>query len=125
MLDTNQVIYGAIQRVARERSLDWENIHDRCALVDDLGFKSLDLARIIAILELQLDVDPFAEQVSITAIRTVGDLCAAYAACLPDQTGDGSDKPPPQTEPAAESANTSRDPQRQRALRKRVRDGNS
>ena len=54
----------------------------RHMLVDDLGLRSLDLARIIAKLEMKLGVDPFAELVSVTSIRTPGDLCAAYAKCF-------------------------------------------
>jgi acyl carrier protein len=82
MNDLKQTVYKTIQRVAKSKSLEIETIHDHDALVDNLGLKSLDLARITAILELQLDADPFAELVSLTSIRTVGDLCAAYAQCF-------------------------------------------
>ena len=42
------------------------------------GLTSLDLAAVIANLENHWHVDPFLEQVSITEIRTVGELCQAY-----------------------------------------------
>jgi acyl carrier protein len=47
-------------------------------LVDQLGLRSLDLARIVAVLELELGVDPFSELVPITTVRTVADLYRAY-----------------------------------------------
>jgi acyl carrier protein len=46
------------------------------------GLTSLDLAAVIAILENRWHVDPFLEQVSITEVRTVDDLCRAYHRCL-------------------------------------------
>jgi acyl carrier protein len=50
-----------------------------------LGLSSLDLAFLVAELETTLGVDPFAKLVSITSIRSVGDLVRAYQkACFPD-----------------------------------------
>lgn len=43
-----------------------------------LALTSLDLAQLIAALEIRLDADPFAQQTPITSIRTVGDLVRAY-----------------------------------------------
>ena len=68
--------------VVREKSAGSSPSSADQTLVDDLGLRSLDLARIIAKLELKLGVDPFAEMVAVTSIRTVGDLCAAYASCF-------------------------------------------
>ena len=82
MNNLNDIIYSTVQRVAEEQSIEVGEIHEHDALVDNLGLRSMDLARILAILELKLNVDPFAELVSITSIRTVGDLCVAYAKCF-------------------------------------------
>lgn len=82
MNNLKPIIYSTVRRVAEEESIEVGEIHDDDALVDNLGLRSMDLARILAILELKLKVDPFAELVSITSIRTVGDLCAAYAKCF-------------------------------------------
>ncbi|MGB0384783.1 MAG: acyl carrier protein [Ardenticatenaceae bacterium] len=119
MNNLNQTIYSTIQRVAKRQSLEVGAIHDQDALVDNLGLKSLDLARMIAILELKLDLDPFAELVSITSIRTVGDLCAAYAKCFEVQNGSATQNSTPEAEPAA-GASTSRRA-RQRTQRKSAR----
>ena len=43
-----------------------------------LGLSSLDLALLVAELEAQLGVDPFAKLVSITSVRSVDDLVRAY-----------------------------------------------
>ena len=52
-------------------------------IVDDLGFTSLYVAALIANLEEELDIDPFEdEDVMITDIRTVGDLCEVYEEAL-------------------------------------------
>jgi acyl carrier protein len=48
-------------------------------LVDQLGLGSMDLAELIATLEAELGVDPFAT-VAISKVKTVGDLCAAFRA---------------------------------------------
>jgi acyl carrier protein len=43
-----------------------------------LGLTSLDLAFLVAELEADLGVDPFAKLVSITSVQSVGDLVRAY-----------------------------------------------
>jgi acyl carrier protein len=48
----------------------------------DLALASLDLAQLVALLEADLAVDPFAALVPITSVRTVGDLCQAYQRAL-------------------------------------------
>ena len=44
-----------------------------------VGLTSLDLAALIATLQTRLKADPFFSAKSITDVRTVGDLCRAYA----------------------------------------------
>jgi acyl carrier protein len=80
--DLSQVVHAVIRLVAEEESIPLKTLRNELKLVDDIGLKSLDLARVVAKLELTLGVDPFAELVPITSIRTVGDLCAAYARCF-------------------------------------------
>ena len=104
MEDVEQVVLDVVGGVAREKSASIESVQAEQTLVDDLGLRSLDLARIIAKLELKLDVDPFAEMVAVTSIRTVGDLCAAYTRCFEEDTvleeeaeEEDPAKPPPRT----------------------------
>ncbi|MEW1912648.1 phosphopantetheine-binding protein [Kitasatospora sp. NPDC085895] len=74
-----------IEREARALLLDADN--DAAAADDsedltELGFNSLTLAQLLIELEMQLGVDPFEDGVSITDMRTIGDLAQAYTAAL-------------------------------------------
>jgi acyl carrier protein len=78
---TKAEIEGTIHRVVadvlRSREREVPEIRNEDELVS-LGLASLDLATIVAVLERELKADPFLEFRSITEVRTVGDLCAAY-----------------------------------------------
>ncbi|MCB0193850.1 MAG: acyl carrier protein [Anaerolineae bacterium] len=89
MGNLDQIVRDVIRAVAQEESIELVDLHDAQRLVDDIGLKSLDLARILAILELKLGVDPFSSNlVSITDVRTVGDLCAAYNTGMQDRSAE-------------------------------------
>ena len=80
MNNSDDVIYDVLARVLDEESLEPVPIRHDARLIDDLGLRSLHIARVLALLELALDRDPFGSgQVPITRVQTVGDLCAAYA----------------------------------------------
>lgn len=72
----------ALRQVLDGKGLPGDNLGRDRRLITDLGLKSLDLAQLVALLEYSLRVDPFARLVSITDVRTVGDLCLAYEKCL-------------------------------------------
>lgn len=79
MNTTEDVIYDVLARVMEEENVAAVEITDSSRLIDDLGLKSLHIARILAMLELELDYDPFGSgTVPITGVQTVRDLCAAY-----------------------------------------------
>jgi acyl carrier protein len=82
MDDPKEVILEVVRGIVRAKSPEIESVRPDQLLVEDLGLRSLDLARIVAKLEIKLGVDPFAELVAVTSIRTAGDLCAAYAKCF-------------------------------------------
>ncbi len=67
-----------VRRVMEEVGLEERPLEPAARLNADLGLSSLDLAQLVATLEVELDADPFAELVPITGVRTVGDLCDAY-----------------------------------------------
>lgn len=73
-----EVVHEVVLEVVRERSPEHGVVADANRLAQDLGLKSLDLARILALLEVRLEGDPFAELVPVTSVRTVGDICNAY-----------------------------------------------
>lgn len=53
-------------------------IEDTSKIVQDLGFTSLDVAELVAVLEMELEVDPFSNGVSLMDVRTYGDFCTVY-----------------------------------------------
>jgi acyl carrier protein len=95
MSQVKSVVHEVLRSVADEESLAIAEIRGDEKLVEDLGFRSLTMARILAILEARLGVDPFSKMVAVTSIRTVDDLCHAYQQCL---TGEGE----PETERSPE-----------------------
>jgi acyl carrier protein len=78
--DVKSLIERVIRRVAEERGLSLRALTERTEIVDELGFSSLLVATLIANLEEEFGVDPFQdENVMITDIRTIKDLCDVYA----------------------------------------------
>lgn len=83
-------VYETVRGVAAQRGLEIAALGPQMRLVDELGLKSLDVARLIAMLELKLGLDPFSDLVPVTNIRTVGDLCGAYLRALKEGQKGGS-----------------------------------
>ena len=75
-----------IKELYLEKELPVPIISEENSLVDDLGLKSMDLAILVANLELELSVEPFLEDFAITDIRTLGDLCQAFEETLKKQS---------------------------------------
>jgi len=71
-------IVATLVQIARRRDPSLEAVTLEQPLAS-LGLDSLDLAQLVATLEVELGVDPFATR-SIAGLRTVGDLCDAYRA---------------------------------------------
>jgi acyl carrier protein len=79
------VIHGRIRAVLKERFGADRAFSSHDKLAATLGLSSLDLAFLVADLEAELGVDPFAKLVSITSVRSVEDLERAYQqAFFPD-----------------------------------------
>ena len=124
MENVTDVVVAVIRGVVREQYPEVEEVRSEQGLVEDLGLKSLDLARIVAKLDTELGVDPFSETVAITSIRTVGDLCEAYEQCFEADEGDEGDEaaPPPAPEAKPEAQASPRTAlEAQKELRKRSR----
>ena len=47
-------------------------------VVNGLGFTSLDVAELVAVLEMEIGFDPFSSSVSIMDVQTIGDLIRVY-----------------------------------------------
>ena len=74
-----------------EKDLPGRDIAPDDRLNADLGLTSLDLASLVAALEMKLKADPFQELVPITSVRTVGDLEAAYLKYFSDPKPEAQD----------------------------------
>jgi acyl carrier protein len=72
------VVHEHIRAILAERGGEAPNLSGSEKLSATLGLSSLDLALLVAELEAQLGVDPFAKLVSITSVRSVDDLVRAY-----------------------------------------------
>jgi acyl carrier protein len=117
MNEIHSTILNVVRSVAREKTPELDAVRPDQMLVEDLGLRSLDLARIIAKLEMKLGVDPFAKLVSVTSIRTAGDLCNAYAKCFAEDGKEEATEPEPPAAPRARDGLAA-----QRELRQRSRE---
>lgn len=72
------IVHACIQAILEDRGDNTTIVSGTDKLNATLGLTSLDLALLVAELELALGVDPFAKLVSVTAMRSVDDLVGAY-----------------------------------------------
>jgi acyl carrier protein len=72
------VVYDKIRSILEERGGKSRVLSGTDSLNATLGLSSLDLAFIVAELEVELGADPFARLVPITSVRSVDDLVTAY-----------------------------------------------
>ena len=72
------IVHRRIRALMAERVGEVGGLSGADKLSATLGLSSLDLAFLVAGLEAELGVDPFAKLVSITSVRTVEDLVKAY-----------------------------------------------
>ncbi len=80
-------VHEVLQELLAEEKSETVDLNNDDRLVEDLGFSSLNMARIIAILEDRFTADPFSKAVAITSIRTVGDLADAYRQTIESEAG--------------------------------------
>src|ERR1700757_609485 len=74
----SETVRDQVALLLDEKDLPRRDIAPEDRLNTDLGLTSLDLASLVAALEMKLKADPFQELVPITSVRTIGDLEAAY-----------------------------------------------
>lgn len=74
-----QLIRESIYQISEEQGLGIVEIQDNCSLVEELGFASLDVATLVAVLDTTLGVEPFSSNIAvITEIRTIEDIARVY-----------------------------------------------
>jgi len=79
MENVNEAIASVIQMIQEQQGYRQVALKDEHRVVKDLGLSSLDVAQLIATLEMELGVDPFSEGVSIMDVHTIGELRQVYA----------------------------------------------
>ncbi|MDV9169320.1 phosphopantetheine-binding protein [Streptomyces sp. W16] len=77
-MNKRETVKAVLREILSETAGPVDRLDEDQLLVDQLGLTSLQLARLVAVLEIELDSDPFSDEVPITAVRTVGDLLEAY-----------------------------------------------
>lgn len=84
-MDIEEIVINLVKKIAAEENISLGELTENTALVDDIGLQSLQLARIVATLEMEhgLDITESSEVV-ITDIRTIGDLCDACESVAAD-----------------------------------------
>ncbi len=80
------IVHDKIHTLLRERSGELRTLRGSDNLNFALGLSSLDLATLVAQLEVELGFDPFTKSVAITSIRTVDDLVRAYRSAVAPPT---------------------------------------
>ncbi|MDT9684490.1 phosphopantetheine-binding protein [Streptomyces sp. TRM76323] len=88
-MNRRETVKAVLLEIVNEVAEPVEHLDEDQLLVDQLGLTSLHLARLIAVLELELDTDPFSDEVPITSVRTVGDLLEAYDPVVLPRLGGG------------------------------------
>lgn len=78
-METRSKIDTVIQDILAQNQRSVKALQPSDIFTKDLGFTSLDVAQLIATLEMELGVDPFSQgQVSIAEVHTVGRLYEVY-----------------------------------------------
>lgn len=78
LAEISKAIRDQINEILDEKNIPAREIAPEDRLNADLGLDSLDLASLVAALEMRLKADPFQELVPITSVRTVEDLEQAF-----------------------------------------------
>lgn len=82
-VDIEIAVKRCILQVADEQGIKVPDLKPEHSVVDTLGFSSLDVATLTALLENTFKIDPFGTGVaSITEIRTLQDMFNLYNRCL-------------------------------------------
>jgi acyl carrier protein len=76
--EISKAVRDQVGLLLAEKNLPVREVESEDRLNADLELSSLDLASLVAALEMTLKADPFQEIVPITSIRTIGDLELAY-----------------------------------------------
>ena len=75
------IVSTEVLKIAQRKIPALAAVEPQQHLIDDLRLDSLDIAELVAVLEMALHRDPFASSLSISDCPTVGKLSEAYSSC--------------------------------------------
>lgn len=78
MSEVFDVLKNMIAEIQQQQGYPPVSVQRETQLVADLGLQSLDIAQLIAMLENEFAVDPFAHGATLDAVRTAGELSELY-----------------------------------------------
>jgi acyl carrier protein len=58
------------------------DLSENMNLIGEIGLNSLDMAQLVTSLELEFDVDPFSDGVTVADLQTVGNIVRVYGKYL-------------------------------------------
>lgn len=77
-MSTFEVLQRLICALQQQQGYRQIEVHSGTHLTRDLGFTSLDIAQLIAMLEDELGIEPFANGATLDQIATAGDLAQLF-----------------------------------------------
>lgn len=80
MSNVLKAMQEAVVEIQEQQGYSALAVEETTELVGDLGLQSLDIAQLVAMLEVKLGSDPFANGATLESVSTVGDLCKLYEA---------------------------------------------
>lgn len=78
-MSTSEVVLEAVREIVQAKGQADREVNVRSHLVNDLGLSSMDLAELVAVLEMKTSYDPFVSEYAIATMKSVDDLIHAYS----------------------------------------------
>jgi len=78
MSATFKALQEAIAEIQQQQQYEPVSIVESSELVAEIGLQSLDIAQLVAMLEVKLEKDPFANGATLESVTTAGQLSRLY-----------------------------------------------
>ncbi len=78
MSNSVEILKRFIQAIQEQQGYQAVDVQLDSDLVNDLGFASLDIAQLVAMMEGELGMDPFSTGATLNQVATVRDMAGLY-----------------------------------------------
>jgi acyl carrier protein len=75
-----EIVRSILAQKKDAREID--DLSENMNLIGDIGLNSLDMAQLVASLEIEFGVDPFSDGVTVADLQTVGNVVRVYGKYL-------------------------------------------